>query len=156
MKNFKMVATTMYGFEAILEKELVQLGAMQIKKGIRSVSFVGDTGFMYKANLSLRTALCVLKPVYTFKFDNEDDFYKKLYNYEWEKHMSVNQTFMVQATIFQSVFKHSQFVALRTKDALVDRFRNKTGKRPSVSTDSPKLVFNIHVNRNHCTLSIDS
>lgn len=151
-----MVATTMYGFEPVLEKELLKLGAMHIKKGIRNVSFVGDTGFMYKANLSLRTALSILKPVYNFKFANEDDFYKKLYNFEWETHMSVDQTFMVQATIFQSVFTHSQFVALRTKDALVDRFRNKTGKRPSVSTDEPKLVFNIHVNRNHCTLSVDS
>jgi len=156
MKNFNMVATTMYGFEPILERELLQLGAMQIKKGIRNVSFLGDTGFMYKANLSLRTALSVLKPVYYFKFSNEDDFYKKLYNFDWGKHMSVNQTFMVQATIFQSVFTHSQFVALRTKDALVDRFRDKTGKRPSVSTVSPNVVFNIHVNRNNCTLSLDS
>jgi putative N6-adenine-specific DNA methylase len=119
-----MVATTMYGFESILEKELVQLGAMHIKKGIRNVSFVGDTGFMYKANLSLRTALSILKPVFNFKFSNEEDFYKKLYNHNWEEYMSVDQTFMVQATIFQSVFTHSQYVALKTKDALVDRFRN--------------------------------
>jgi putative N6-adenine-specific DNA methylase len=156
MKNFKMVATTMYGFEPILERELLKLGAMHIKRGIRNVSFEGDLGFMYKANLSLRTALSILKPIFHFKFANEDDFYKKLNNFEWEKHLSIDQTFMVQATIFQSVFTHSQFVALRTKDALVDRFRNKTGKRPSVSTDSPKAVFNIHVNRNFCTLSLDS
>ncbi len=156
MENYKMVATTMYGFEPILERELLKLGAMHIKRGIRNVSFVGDKGFMYKANLSLRTVLSVLKPVFKFKFTNEDDFYKKLYAFEWEQLMTNQQTFMVQATIFQSVFTHSQFVALRAKDALVDRFRDKTGKRPSVSTDQPKLVFNIHVNRDFCTLSLDS
>ena len=67
MENFKMVAKTFFGFEEILEKELFQLGAQNVVKGTRSVSFQGDKGFMYKANLALRTALKILKPIHTFK-----------------------------------------------------------------------------------------
>lgn len=151
-----MLATTLYGFEPLLEKELLQLGAMHIKSGIRNVSFVGDKGFMYKANLSLRTALSILKPVYTFKFSNEDEFYQKLYSYNWEEVMKVEQTFMVSANAYQSIFNNTQFIALRAKDAVVDYFRDKTGKRPSVSTTDPKIILNVHINRNSCTLSLDS
>ena len=55
--NFKMLAKTLFGFEDLLERELRQLGAANLKKGVRSVSFEGDKGFMYKANLALRTAI---------------------------------------------------------------------------------------------------
>ena len=71
-----MVAKTFFGFEDILEKELRTLGAMNVKKGVRSVSFSGDKGFMYKANLSLRTALKILKPIYSFEVRNEKDYYQ--------------------------------------------------------------------------------
>ena len=63
-ENFKMLAKTFYGFEDLLERELQKLGAKKIKKGNRAVSFEGDNGFLYKANLSLRTALKILKPIY--------------------------------------------------------------------------------------------
>ena len=71
MENYSMIAKTFFGFEDILEKELRQLGAMKVEKGIRSVSFSGDKGFMYKANLCLRTALKILKPIYSFRVRNE-------------------------------------------------------------------------------------
>ena len=65
MENFKMIAKTFFGFEEILAKELQLLGAQEVEQGVRMVSFKGDKGFMYKANLSLRTALKILKPIYT-------------------------------------------------------------------------------------------
>ncbi|MGX1024643.1 THUMP domain-containing class I SAM-dependent RNA methyltransferase [Psychroflexus sp. MBR-150] len=154
--NFKMLATTLFGFEPLLERELLKLGAMDIKPGIRNVSFVGDKGFMYKANLSLRTALSILKPIKSFKFHTEDEFYHRLYEFNWSTVMAVDKTFMVSATTHQSIFNNSQFVGLRTKDAIVDFFRNKTGKRPDVSTDNPQMIFNVHINKNTCTLSLDS
>ena len=61
--NYKMVAKTFFGFEDILADELRNLGAMHVTKGVRSVQFEGDKGFMYKANLCLRTALKILKPI---------------------------------------------------------------------------------------------
>ena len=76
--NYKMLAKTLYGFEDLLEQELRQLGAMEIKKGVRNVSFVGDKGFMYKANMALRTAIKILKPIRTFRVHNEQDLYDAL------------------------------------------------------------------------------
>lgn len=154
--NFKMLATTLYGFEPLLEKELRQLGAMDIKPGIRNVSFVGDTGFMYKANLSLRTAMSILKPIYTFKFNSEDEFYEKLLKFNWLEYMDVDKSFMISATIHQSIFSNSLFVAQRSKDAVVDHFRNKMNKRPNVSIKDAQIVINVHINKNTCNLSLDS
>ena len=76
MENFKMVAKTFFGFEEVLAKELNQLGAQNVEQGVRMVSFYGDKGFMYKANLALRTALKVLKPIATFKVYNDQSLYK--------------------------------------------------------------------------------
>ena len=74
--NYKMLAKTMFGFEPLLAKELRNLGAMDVQEGVRNVTFYGDLGFMYKANLCLRTAIKILKPFKSFKVFSEDDLYK--------------------------------------------------------------------------------
>ena len=74
--NFRMIAKTFFGFEEILANELKMLGAQDVEQGVRMVSFKGDKGFMYKANLSLRTALKILKPIYFFKARDENGLYK--------------------------------------------------------------------------------
>ena len=71
-----MIAKTFFGFEEILAKELQQLGAQEVQQGVRMVSFAGDKGFMYKANLGLRTALKILKPINNFRAYNEQTLYK--------------------------------------------------------------------------------
>ena len=78
-ENFYMLAKTMFGLEEVLAKELTNLGAEDVKIKNRAVSFKGDKGFMYKANLSLRTAIKILKPIKSFKFKDQDDFYNKIY-----------------------------------------------------------------------------
>src|SRR5690554_7352566 len=150
-KNFKMLAKTLFGFEALLAKELRQLGASNIETGNRSVSFEGDTGFMYKANLNCRTAIKILKPITGFNIFTEDDLYKKIYDIPWENYMDVKGTLAVNATVFSDVFTHSQYIALKTKDAIVDRFRDRVGERPNVDLDHPTLRINIHIDRNICT-----
>ncbi|QAA81336.1 class I SAM-dependent RNA methyltransferase [Aequorivita sp. H23M31] len=154
--NFKMVAKTLFGLEELLAQELRQLGGSSIEIGIRNVSFEGDTGFMYKANLCCRTAIKILKPITVFNIFTEEDLYKKIYDIEWEQYMDVNGTLAVNATVFSDVFTHSQYIALKTKDAIVDRFRDKTGERPNVDLDHPTLRINIHIDRNICTVSLDS
>ena len=81
--NFKMLAKCFYGFEEILSEELPSLGAQKIQIGRRNVSFYGDKGFMYKANLSLRTALKILKPISEFHFSDINSFYDKIYKIRW-------------------------------------------------------------------------
>lgn len=151
-----MLAKTFFGFEDILATELRNLGAMKVEKGTRSVSFEGDKGFMYKANLCLRTALKILKPITKFFIRNEKDYYQKLYDFAWEKYFSVNQTFAVSVTLQTEMFNHSQYVALRAKDAIVDRFRDKTNKRPNVDTLHPDLQIHIHIQKNEIIVSLDS
>lgn len=151
-----MIAKTLFGFEDILADELFKLGAINVEKGVRNVSFVGDTGFMYKANLCLRTAIKILKPIHSFRFKSEDDLYKHIYNMPWEKYLSHNNTFAIDATVNSEKYKHSLFMALKTKDAIADRFRNASGKRPDVDLKYPDLRINIHIQGDDCNVALDS
>lgn len=155
-KNFKMLAKTLYGFEDLLAQELRQLGASTVEIGTRNVTFMGDKGFMYKANLCCRTAIKILKPITAFNIFNEKDLYKKVYDIPWENYMDKEGSLAVDATVFSDQFTHSQYIALKTKDAIVDRFRDKEGERPDVDLDHPTLRINIHIDRNICTVSLDS
>ncbi len=151
-----MVAKTLYGFEDILQRELINLGALEVEKGIRNVSFAGDKGFMYKANLALRTAIKILKPIKTFKVLSERDLYDKIKAIPWENYMSSKGTLAIDATVHSNVFTHSKFIALKSKDAIVDRFREQAGERPNIDLRHPDLKINIHIDKQLCTVSLDS
>lgn len=151
-----MIAKTFFGFEEILAKELQLLGAQEVEIGTRAVSFKGDKGFMYKANLSLRTALKILKPIYHFRAFNDQSLYKGIQGIDWSKYLNANQTFVIDSTIHSDHFKHSQFVSQKAKDAIVDQFRDKTGQRPSIDKDFPDLRINIHIDRDQCSVSLDT
>ena len=154
--NFKMVAKTLFGFEELLAKELRNLGAQDVKIGVRNVSFAGDKGFMYKANLGLRTAIKILKPIKTFKVVSEQDLYEKVKAISWENYLKPSGSLAVDATVHSHVFTHSKYIALKTKDAVVDRFREKAGERPNVDLRFPDLKINVHIDRQLCTVSLDS
>ncbi len=154
--NFKMTAKTLFGFEELLANELKQLGALNIQTGLRMVSFEGDNGFMYKANLACRTAIKILKPIHTFKLKNEQQLYDGIYKIDWSEYMNEEQTLAIDATVFSDFFTHSKYVSLKSKDAIVDQFRDKKGTRPNVDIDSPDLRINIHINQDECTVSLDS
>ena len=155
-KNFYMLAKTMYGLEEILADELKNLGAQNIKIQNRAVSFKGDTGFMYKANLNLRTCLRILKPIQTFQAHNEKELYKNILKIDWERYLTTKSTFATHATTNSEVFNHSKYASLLVKDGIADYFRNKYDKRPNVDTESPDLTINLHINKHTCTVSLDS
>ena len=155
-ENFEMIAKTLFGFEELLENELRQLGAQNIKKGVRNVLFTGDKGFMYKCNMGLRTAIKVLKPILQFNVKDENELYKKIKDIAWEKYIDADATLAVSATLSGDRFTHSQYIALKTKDAIVDRFRDLTGKRPNIDLRFPDLKIDIHINRNRCSVALDS
>ena len=151
-----MVAKTLFGFEELLAKELTQLGARDVKVGVRNVSFVGDKGFMYKCNLALRTAIKILKPIHSFKVKNEQDLYDNLYNMSWEQYLKPTGTLAVDATVHSHLFTHSLYIAQKTKDAIVDKFRDTTGERPNVDLKFPDIKVNVHIDRNMCNISLDT
>lgn len=151
-----MIAKTLYGFEDLLAKELKELGATEVKVGVRNVSFVGDKGFMYKANMALRTAIKILKPIKRFKVFSEQDLYEKVKAISWERYLSASGSLAIDATVHSNVFTHSKFIALKSKDAIVDRFREKEGIRPNIDLRFPDLKVNIHIDKQLCTISLDS
>lgn len=156
MQSFEMIAKTFQGLEEILATELTTLGANDVQIGRRMVSFSGNKEMMYRANFCLRTAIRILKPIKHFKANNADEVYKKIQEVNWEEYLSTDKTFAVEPTIFSQEFRHSRFVAYKVKDAIVDYFRQKTGKRPGVRVNNPDVLINIHIAENDCTLSLDS
>ena len=154
--NFKMVAKTMFGFEEILAKEIRNLGAGNVIEGVRSVSFEGDLGFMYKANLCLRTAIKIIKPIHSFSVRNEDELYKSIYRMDWSEYLSVDTTFAIDTTINSDNFTHSLYVSQKVKDAIVDKFRETDGERPNVDVKHPDIRINVHIQKEHCNVSLDS
>jgi putative N6-adenine-specific DNA methylase len=154
--DFRMLATTLFGLEEVLAAELLKLGAKNIEKLPRAVSFIGDKGFMYKANFCLHLATRVLKPIHEFRVQNEEDLYEKIKKIEWENYLHELDTLAVDTSLRTDFFQHSQFVSQKVKDAVVDRFRERTGKRPSVDLERPWLRINIHIHDNDCTVSLDS
>jgi len=151
-----MVAKTMFGFEEILAKEIRNLGCANVTEGIRSVTFEGDTGFMYKANLCLRTAIKIIKPIHSFSLRNEDELYKKIYAMDWSEFLSVDTTFAIDTTVNSENFTHSLYVSQKVKYAIVDKFRDMDGSRPDVDVKTPDVRINVHINKEFCTVSLDS
>ncbi len=156
MNNYKMIAKTLFGFEEILAKELRNLGAMNVKEGVRCVFFEGDKGFMYKANLCLRTAIKIIKPIHSFKVYNENDLYRKIYAMDWGEFLSTDTTFAIDTTIKSDIFAHSLYVSQKVKDAIVDKFRDTDGDRPNVDIKFPDVRFNIHIQNDTCNVALDS
>lgn len=155
-ENFEMLAKSLYGFEPILARELRNLGAQNVKEGVRNVKFSGDLGFMYKANLALRTAIRILIPIHTFTLKNQDDLYKNLSTISWEKYLSEDSTLAIHSSVHSQIFTHSHYVSLKSKDAIVDYFRNKYHKRPNIDLKHPDVQFDIHIDNQICTVSLDS
>lgn len=156
LNNFKMIAKTLPGLEQVLADELNNLLAEDVKPLNRAVEFHGDKALLYKSNLCLRTALRVLLPIAEFKFRNEKDLYKQINNIPWENYLQKGDTFAIDNSVYSTIFSNSHFAVLRTKDAIVDRLRNKHSERPNIDTDEPKYLINLRINENLCTISIDS
>lgn len=151
-----MIAKTFFGLEDILVKELIQIGAENVTPISRAVSFIGDLSIMYKANYLCYTAIRILKPIANFTIRNEIELYQCIKKVDWWNYMDINQTLAIDTVISHSFITHSQFAALKSKDAIVDAFREKYGKRPSVDPVHPDLRINIHIFKEKCTVSLDS
>ena len=147
---------TLEGLEGVLKDEVVSLGLKNVESGKRIVSCEGQKEDIYRLNLGLYTGLRVLVPFYSFEANGEEELYDKLRKFDWEKYLSLEKTFAIDATTNSEVFTHSKYVAYKMKDAISDFFRDKYSKRPSVDTSYPDVRFNIHINANKVSLSIDS
>ena len=155
-QSFELIAKTFQGLEEVLAQELIELGANDVQIGRRMVSFSGDQEMMYRANFCLRTAVRVLKPISHFRARNADDVYKAVKEIEWNEFLDLDTSFVVDTTVYSTEFRNSKFVAYKVKDAIVDYFMEREGKRPNISVANPDLRLNIHIAEDNCTLSLDS
>ena len=152
----KIIAKTLFGLEEILEKELIEFGAKEINILNRAVEFQGDQALLYRANLCCRLARRLVGWVESFQAHNERHLYGKIQHMDWSKYISSKQTFAIDCTAYGERFRHSKYAALTVKDAIVDQFREKTGRRPSIDTNEPDVKINVHISDIHVDVSLDS
>ncbi len=156
MSKFKIVAKTLAGLEDVLADEIRALGAESVSVERRAVTFMGDQQLMYKANFHLRTALKILKPIAEFQVTNRDELYDKAKSVPWSNYLSLGKSFAIDSTIQSEMFVNTMYASLKVKDAIVDHFREVSGKRPSVNPENPDVRLNVYLMGNHCIISLDS
>lgn len=155
-QEFELIAKTFMGLEPVLAQELTELGANNVQTGRRMVSFTGNKEMMYRANFQLHTAIRILKPIAHFKVDTADKVYDEIKKIDWTQYLDLKKSFSVDSVVFSEEFRHSKFVSYKVKDAIVDQFREKFGKRPNISVANPDIRLNMHIAEDQCTLSLDS
>jgi len=152
----KFFATCARGLEPILANELRALDAREIEEGRGGVSFEGDSAILYRANLWLRTAVRILKPVLEARVESPDDLYAAVMTVDWMQYLTPEHTLAVDCNVRDSGITHSQYASRRVKDAICDQFVARCGRRPSVDVERPMLGLNLHVYRDQAVLSFDS
>lgn len=152
----KYFATCARGLEPVLANELQGLYAENVEQGRGGVFFAGDNALLYRANLCLRTAVRVLKPVLEAHVESPDELYEAVRTIDWMQYMTPEHTLAVDCNVRDSGITHSQYASRRVKDAICDQFVEKIGRRPSVDTERPMIGFNLHVYRDDAVLSLDA
>jgi putative N6-adenine-specific DNA methylase len=144
------------GLEAALAHELGELGAGAIGTGPGGVGFAGDLALCYRANLESRIASRVLWRVAQGRYRSEEDVYKAVYALPWSDWFDVERTIMVKVSAQKCPLQSLDFITLRIKDAVCDKFRALTNARPSVDTQEPDLRIHAFLDAEHFTLYLDT
>ncbi len=137
-------------------KELEDLGATHIEPAHSGIHFNAQKSIFYKINYTTRLISRILAPLDSFPCPNSDTLYKRAKKIKWETLMSLKKTFSIVSNVSDSNIDHSQFAGLRLKDAIVDYFRERSGKRPNVNTIDPDLIINLHIRENMADVSLDA
>ena len=141
----KIAIRTYAGLEEILQTEIHSITGKNAVIQKRAVSIEGNMEDVYKINLWSRFSIDVLVHLHSFKASHENILYKYAHQIEWEKYMTKDQTFSISSIVHSRFFTHSQYVALKIKDALVDRFRKIDGSRPDVDKNEPDMQFVVRI-----------
>jgi len=148
-------ASTAKGMEDLLFNELTDLGCERVEKTRAGVAFQGSLETAYRACLWSRIANRVLLPLKTFPAPDPEKLYAGAKSIRWSEHFTPEQTFAVDFATNKSQITHSQYGALKTKDAIVDQFRSIGGVRPSIDTQKPDVRVNVYLLEDQATISID-
>lgn len=154
--SLSFFATCPRGLEALLKDELTALGATQLDATDGGVGFAGDLTLCYRANLHSRLATRILWRVGKGKYLNEEDIYKAAFALNWPSWFAVGKNFMVKVTATKSPVKSLEFVTLRIKDAVCDRFREAVGSRPYIDTKTPDVRVHAYLTDSAYELFVDT
>lgn len=154
-ENQNYFVTVATGLEPVLEKELKSLGVEGIKAVGSGVYFNGSLKDAYRVCLWSRVANRVLLPLAEFPAGSPEELYSEIRKIDWSEHMDVDGTLAVDFFSSNSNITHTQYGALKVKDAVVDQFREKEGVRPSVDRQTPSIRINVYVFRNKARLALD-
>lgn len=152
------VATCGAGLENLVKEEIISFGGIDVKTTPGAVSWQGTTlQSVYRACLWSRFASRILLELRTFTANTPDDIYREVGSIDWSLHFSGDTTFAAYATLVKTgpELNHSHFASLKIKDAIVDQFRKRTGKRPDVDVRKPGIRINLHVQKTEATLALD-
>lgn len=149
-------ATSPRGLEALLAGELAALGAREARAVPGGVAFSGAWHDCYAANLRSRLASRILWRVGAFEYRNEGDLYQATRDIDWKKHFDVENTIRVAVSAQKSPLKSLDFATLRVKDAVCDRFRDETGRRPSVERTAPDVRIHVFLEEGRGLLYLDT
>ena len=154
-KPREFFVTCPLGLEDALVTELASLIDRPLKHGSGGCGFHGNLEHFYKVYLWSRVANRIMLVLHRGRLQTQQDLYQQVHDQPWEEHFTAANGFMVRCTGKPTVVNNSHFAALLAKDAVVDRFREQTGERPSVETDDPDFTITVHFGRNNCALYLD-
>ncbi len=156
MARHTFFATCAPGLESVLHAEGRALKLARCERQIGGMRFEGTQLEAWRANLELRTAVRVLWRLCRFPARDADTLYGGVAGVDWSELIAPEGRLWIDAQTKDSTLSHSRFIAQRTKDAVVDQLRAKTGTRPSIDRDDPDLRLHVHVSRDRVTLSVDT
>ncbi len=154
-ERLSLFATTARGTEELLAQELTELGAAKVRQDRGGVRFAANLNEALRICLWSRIAMRVLYPLGESEAKGAEGLYEAALAIPWEEHLTASTSFAVEATLKGSEHEHSGFVALKIKDGLVDRLREKLGARPDVDTRDPAFRIVAHLAGTKLSLSLD-
>lgn len=147
---------TFQWMEELVAEEMKTFGVENIHQGKRIVHGEADLETLYRLNYCSRFGLRVFVPILSFSIRNAEELYKKVRQFDWTPFLKRHQTFAIDPNVHSVHFRHPHFASLRMKDAMADQYRDKFGDRPSVDTDEPDVLFQLHIDEHRVTISLDS
>jgi putative N6-adenine-specific DNA methylase len=149
-------ATVARGLETLAAQELEQLGAHAVEPGFCGAAFEGDRTFLYRVNLWARLPFRILMKLHEFPCQDAEDLYHGIQKIDWSTYLTPDLTLAVNATGKTQRLNHTHFTALQVKKAIVDQQQATLGDRSNVELETPDVQISIHLDRDRCSVSLDS
>jgi 23S rRNA (guanine2445-N2)-methyltransferase / 23S rRNA (guanine2069-N7)-methyltransferase len=143
------------GVADLTAAELRECGATRTSEFKLGVQFEGNLESAYRACMWSRTASRILMPLGTFSAADAEQLYAGVSAIDWSEHLAPTSTMAIDFGGTGTGITHTHFGALKTKDAIVDQFRERTGERPSVNLEQPDLRIDVRLDKERATISID-